>query len=298
VSPPLDPPQPKPLHLSWSRLRDWEECQHRVWQKMQPGFQKPRIDGRNFLAGTLADRAMRRWLELPNPQSGQMATIVDDLWDEHAENSTEYTIRWRGDPKADRRKVRELAKRVVTNVEPFLIARVLPNDYHPEMRFRAPLDIPGLHGERRRIYLVGGIDIAVREASDAPKPERRVWLYDLKATEDDNYVRHATMMQLVFYSIAWHILMGTPYELIELAYLVPAARTQYRSIDDLLGRPIAPEDRRFLATRIIRMAHGIWREEKALTEDQSLCFNCDAKAVCERWNRPVHIEAGRMKVPF
>jgi CRISPR/Cas system-associated exonuclease Cas4 (RecB family) len=286
----------KPLYISWSRLKEWETCQHHTWQKMQ-GTPRAKMDGRIFLHGTLADRAMRRWLELPDgtQQKGQMAQFVDELWDEHTGPEAEYEIKWRGNKKDDQAKVRELAKRVVNKVEQFLIERVLPHEYQPEMRFSVPLRIPDLNGEKRTIFLRGGIDIAVRHADAAAmqlEPRmRQVWLYDLKATESDDYI-NTLLPQLIFYQLMWAAMQGTPFDRIGMAYLVPAAKRQYRELH------VTEDDRRYLMTRVIKCAHGMWRGDKDPVKENGPCWNCDVKHACPKWNRPVHQASGKLWVPF
>lgn len=280
----------KVLSVSWSGLKEFETCAQLSWRKRQPDYRRVKVDGRVFLPGTLADRAMRAFLEQPEGShaKGQMAEHIDRLWDEYAENSTEYKIKWRGDPVADRAKVRDFSKLAVTKLEPFLFERVLPHEFQPEMRFRVPLRIPDLNGNARTIHLIGGIDIAVRHL---PKREL-TWLYDLKTTENDNYVT-GILPQLIFYKIMWHIRMGTPFEQIRMAYLVPAAKTQFRPVED------SAEDRSYLMSRVVKFAHGVWSEEKTPVEDDGPCWNCPVRHVCDKWNRPIHVDSrGKLRMPF
>lgn len=262
----------KPLYVSWSRLYSWETCHQQGWRhaKLRQGATVK--DGRNFLHGTLADRAMRQWLEQEAPHlPGQMSSYVDEAWNEHTGPDAEYRIKWRGDPIEDQEKVRNLAKKVVTNLEQFLLARVLPYDFEPEMRFKVPLKIPGLDGRPRTIVLNGGIDIAVRD----PKTGK-VWLYDLKATENESYVRGGIMAQLIFYSTAWAIMFGAPGEM-ECAYLTPACKAQYHSL------MIDSQDRKILMSRIVEYAHGIWSDANEPVESNTPCWNCDVKHLCDKF---------------
>lgn len=232
-------------------------------------------DGRRFIHGTLADRAVRRWLEQDEPQlPGQMAAYVDDLFEEHAVRSPEYKIRWKGDPIEDQRYVIDLAKRVVNNVEPFLLARVIPFEYEPELRFRVPIRIPDSKGFARTIVLNGGMDIAVKE------PSGLVSIYDLKATTNEQYVHGGIMPQLIFYSIAWSFMFGAP-EHMRAAFLTPACKTQYHELN------ITSQDRRHLMSRIVQFAHATWQNtEPICTDDNSECYYCDVKGFCPKFAVP------------
>lgn len=231
-------------------------------------------DGRRFIHGTLADRAMRRWLDQDEEQlPGQMDTYVDDLWDELVEHNDEYKITWKDDVAKDKAYVRALSKTVVNNVEPFLLKRVIPFEYEPEFRFRVPLQIPDSAGYARTIVLNGGMDIAVRDPNTG-----KVFLYDLKATTNENYISQGIMPQLIFYSIAWTLMFGTPIEDITAAFLTPACKAQYRELN------ITSEDRRHLMTRIVRCANALWDKAKPVcTDKDSECYFCDARRICPKW---------------
>lgn len=274
----------KTLYVSWSRLYDYEKCHQRGWLHAHGKGDQVK-DGRNFIHGTLADRAMRRWLEQNEEQlPGQMAQYVDDAWEEHAIKSPEYKIRWRGDPIDDQNKVRNLAKKVVNNVEPFLIARVLPFEYEPELRFRVPVKVPDYDGFQRTIVLNGGIDIAVRNPENG-----QVWLYDLKATENERYVQGGIMAQLIFYSVAWTLMMGTSPGDMTAAFLTPACKAQYHGLN------ITSDDRRHLLSRVVAYAQNYWREEQTPTDDKNECWNCDCKRWCPLFTDKVTVKADGKK---
>jgi hypothetical protein len=271
--PTIDEKGEKPLYVSWSRLYSWETCHQQGWRKAKLKQGATVKDGRNFLHGTLADRAMRRWLEQQPPHlPGQMATYVDEAWDEHTGKDAEYKIKWRGDPIEDQAKIRELAKRVCTNMEGFLLKRVLPYDFEPELRFKVPIKIPDIDGVQRTIVLNGGIDIAVRNPANG-----QVWLYDLKATENERYVHGGIMAQLIFYSVAWTIMMSTPPGEMECAYLTPACKAQYHPL------MIDSQDRKILMSRIVAYAQGIWQDDNKPVESNTPCWNCDVKHLCEKF---------------
>jgi hypothetical protein len=286
----------EPLRVSWSALKRWEGC-HLRDQLHRQGKRAEVIDGRVFLPGTLADRAMRKFLEQDDGHRiGQMAQFVDDLWDEHAVHSNEYKIKWRGDPRVDQAKVRAFAKLVVTNLEPFLFARVLPHEWQPELRFAVPVRLPDLQGDRREVLLIGGMDIAVLEL-----PNRtQAWLYDLKATENESYIR-LTLGQLIFYSVCWSIMRDHPHELIGAAYLAPACKVQYHPL------LVSTDDRRQMLARIVRYCQYRWNEtgvapavdasKSAVTEEE--CWRCEVKHACpHRTGQPVTDANGRHRVSF
>lgn len=234
-------------------------------------------DGRVFLPGTLADRAMRKFLEqYEGHVSGQMAQFVDDLWDEYAVNSTEYKIKWRGDPRVDQQKVREIAKRCVTNLEPFLFQKVLMHEWQPEMAFSQEIRLPDLEGRMREVILVGRMDIAVLELPD----REWAWLYDLKLTENAAYIK-SSLGQLIFYSLAWSIMRGHPADKIGAAFLAPVCETQYWPLE------IEADDRRQMLSRILRYCQSRWSTEPVVAVDcdgaptsSSTCYNCDVKHAC------------------
>jgi hypothetical protein len=269
------------LRVSWSALKRWEGC-HLRNQLTHEGNRAEVRDGRVFLPGTLADRAMRKFLEMQTGhQQGQMAEFVDQIWDEHAVNSTEYKIKWRGDPRVDQAKVRNFAKLVVNNLEPFLFEKVLPHEYWPELRFSVSIRLPDLDGLKHEVTLVGGIDIAVLEL-----PGRdRAMLYDLKATENEAYIR-SIMGQLIFYGIAWSILREQPHEQIGAAYLAPAMPIAYHPLE------VTIDDRRDMLARIVRYCQAQWssprserrsgavdKEGEPVDPDKE-CWSCDVLHAC------------------
>lgn len=284
--PKVDEKGEKTLYVSWSRLKDWEDCNQSGWRHTKHRQGSTIKDGRNFLHGTLADRAMRRWLEQEEEQlPGQMARYVDEAWDEHTGPDAEYRIKWRGDPRQDMEKVRNLAKKVVTNMETFLIKRVLPYEYQAELRFRVPVRIPDTDGILRTIVLNGGIDIAVRDQNTG-----KVWLYDLKATENENYVRGGIMAQLIFYSVAWTLMMGTSPGDMDAAFLTPACKGQYHPL------VITSDDRRMLMSRVVKFAQGIWHDENDPKEGvTSPCWGCDVSHLCDLFVRPVTFDTDGKK---
>lgn len=263
----------KTLWVSWSRLYEWSSCQQKSVLKLQGKADKVK-DGRRFLHGTLADRAVTRWLKQDTPhEQGQMETYVDELWEEHAIKSPEYKIEWKGDPQEDMAKVRNLAKKVVRNVEPFLFARVLPYEFQPDWRFEVPIKVPTVEGNMRTIVLNGAADIVVRDPATG-----LVSIYDLKATENEKYVHQGIMPQLTFYSVAWTIIMGQQPKDTTAAFLTPACKLQYHELK------IGSQDRRHLMSRIVNFAQFTWSTQTpTLTDDSQMCFFCECKKFCPRF---------------
>jgi hypothetical protein len=266
-------------------LKTYETCHHRSL-KQQQGFGAAVRDGRVFLAGTLADRSMRRWLEEDEPQPGGMVKYLDELFEEHTGRDAEYAIKWKGNPNQDRAKVRAQVVACLTKLEPLLYKHVVPFDYQPELRFRTPIAIPYLDGKPTRIDLVGGIDIAVRDhAGDFE-------LLDLKNTANDSYAN--TMIgQLIFYSLAWHSWWGDKAQPKRAAFLTPLCREQYVPLE------ITREDKRVMLSRIIRYCEGVWRKEWEPREDNEECWNCDVKHACDKWSTQTVMDAqGRNRASF
>jgi hypothetical protein len=233
------------------------------------------VDGRRFLAGTVCDRVMRRWLEQDNPELGQMQGWVDELFASYADDDDEYTIKWQGNPKEDREKVRQFCHEVIVNLEPILAERVLPYSWQPELKFYVPVQIPYLDGRPVVVALRGGMDIVVRDnVGDFA-------LWDLKATANDSYVRGKTLGQLTFYDISFRALMRAPGQPKTAGFITPACKEKVVTIQ------VTDEDRRIMMSRIVNMAHGIWRQEFEPTTDDEPCFNCEAKAACTRWTVPI-----------
>lgn len=280
------------LAISWSSLRSYEECNHRHLRRSQ-GKATSAIDGRIFLPGTVADRVMREWLETPDPRPGEMVHMVEGMMERFCnpqnedDRNTARVIRWRGDPVTDRQIVTNFVRRVVRDVEPFLVQHVVPHFYQPELRFRTTVGIPFLDGRLTAVDLVGGIDIVVQN-----KDTEDFSLYDLKATENDDYVR-TVLGQGVFYDIGFGNWWGDQSQPKEFAFLTPACK------EKVVYARITDEERRHMMTRIINMAHGIWRKEWDPTEADGPCYNCDVKHACDKWKLDLKQDSqGKHRVSF
>lgn len=265
------------MTLSWSRLKQYEECKQSVLRTLQ-GKRAPVKDGRMFLHGTVADRVMRRLLEHDDPQPGMMLTWVDEIFEEHAYNSAEYVIRWKGNAQEDAAAIKAKVVRVITNLEPILFDKIIPLGYHPELKFNrhtgSVVGVPGLNGIPRPVELIGGIDIATMTLDDDPE----YGIYDLKATENDSYARGLTG-QLLFYAIATKAMFGKYPK--EAAFLTPACKEKVVYLN------YSQDDIRLMMSRIVKYCHGVWRKEwEPKEKPDSGCDRCDVRHACDLFRLP------------
>lgn len=264
------------LTLSWSRLKQYEDCPQSVLRSMQ-GKRTPVKDGRMFLQGTVADRIMREWLEQEDPKPGGMLELLDKHLEQHAFNSDEYKIRWKGDPREDYAKVRKFVTEVVTNLEPILFDKVIPHGYEPELRFKTTVGVPYLDGRPVAIDLVGGIDITTMTLPEGPDSEYAIW--DLKATANDAYVRGATLGQIYFYSIAIKSMFGKYPK--EAGFITPACKEKVVTVD------VTQAEIQKMMSRIIAYCHGVWRKEwQPKDKIDSQCDRCDVQHACDLFKLP------------
>jgi hypothetical protein len=229
---------------------------------------------------------MRKWLDSADPQPGQMVQYVDEFLTYFADEDPQYVIRWRGDPRTDRKKVRDFCVELIADLEPILLKAVVPFRYQPSARFKVPINIPDLNGVPRQINLIGEVDIAVLDDSD------QFSLWDLKATSNDSYVRGGILGQLTFYSLAWGQHVGQRDQPKSAYFLVPAAKQKIVPVD------VGVEERRVMLSRIVGYAHGVWKDEwQPNPGDQ--CGICDVKQACDHF-RPVlrTDDAGKRRASF
>lgn len=236
----------------------------------QTGKRSPNKDLRGYFHGTVADRVMREWLA--NPVPGSMASMVEptiELCLSEAKDNQEGRVRWKG--REDRDYMTLYVEELVTRLEPWLVANVIPYDYQPEHRFRVPIRVPYLDGTPIVITLIGGIDILVRES----EPDN-VWAaYDLKATKNDSYV-NSVLGQAVFYDLAIRAAFGASPR--TFAFVQPMCKTS------VVTANITDDDRRALMARIQKMTHSIWRREFDVRGDMKPCARCPVNYACSRFN--------------
>jgi len=239
---------------------------------IKAGKKNPMQDIRGYFPGTVVDRAMRHWLDDPDHPAGGMVASVDQIMDaeeQAAKDSGDGVVRWRN--SSDRLEVAQFCRELVIRLEPILADLVLPHDYQPAMRFRTPVSIPYLDGTLTTVHLVGEMDILVRT-------EQGAWgIWDLKGTKDNNYWRK-TIAQLTFYDVATNALFGQHSSRAGLIQPMCAERVKEVLITD--------EDRRVLMSRVVRMAHNIWREDYTLAADPAGCFYCPVKHACPKFDNP------------
>lgn len=275
----------EPLRISWTGLKRYEDCHQRQLRTVQ-GKAAKTSNGRIFLPGSVCDRSMRKWLESDNPLPGQMVEYVDEFLRYFEDEDPQYVIKWRGNPNEDRAKVREFCQGVVRELEPILMQKVIPYRYQPEVRFTIPMYLPDLNGEPRLVHLIGGIDIAVLDDNDDFE------LIDLKSTADESYVRRGILGQLTFYSIAWGQYVGQRDQPRRACFVLPACRQKVVPVD------VGPEERKVMLSRIVAMAHGVWREEWQ-PNPGGQCGWCDVKGACDHFKAPVvQDESGKRRTSF
>lgn len=275
-----------PIRISWSALRTFEECRTRYKIKYVERKAAHVREARHFLAGTVADRVMRAWLESDDPRPGQMAEMVDEFFHLHTEGEEAERISWKGTKTEDMERIREKVRRTVVNLEPILEERVLPYEYHPELRFETWINLPHPNGGEAPlpVQLRGGIDLAVRtEGPSEERPAGRYELHDLKTTEDPGYVSK-TLGQSTFYDIAFGQWIGDRRQPEAFTFILPLVEDR----DPVIPITISDDDRRDMLARVIRMAHGIAREQwgSEVPEGGAPCWNCDAKPACPL-HRPI-----------
>lgn len=264
----------EPLRLSWSRVRTHEECHQKNYLQMS-GHRSPISDIRGYFHGTVADMAMRRWLDQPVQEPGWMEAHVDEILAKSEKDALETgdgAVRWKH--AADRAEVREFCHEVVKGLEPILYERVVPFDFQPAVRFEVPLTIPYLDGTPRQILLVGEMDILVRSPDGF-----RVW--DLKATRDNDYWKK-TQAQLVFYEVAVKGMRGPDGELLLAKGEWPV---ESGLIQPACNVPVMPftftaEDRRQLMGRVVKTATDLWRGDRSPKAGTAGCAVCNVRHAC------------------
>lgn len=275
----------KEVRISWSGLQRFEKCHHKHYHVMNGRSSKVK-DVRVFFPGTLADRVMRAFLQSENPQPGQMIKSLPEWWERLTTVDAEGVIKWRGDPRVDKSKILNQVARALTRLEPFLFEYVLDPSfgYQAEMKFKQEVGVPYLDGKLARIYLIGGIDIAVKRSED--------WydLFDLKMTENSQYLS-SQIGQSVFYSLALSHMLKDQKQPKRFGFVSPAT-TQM-----LHWSNVTDDAKRIMASRITRMAQSIWREEWEPTVS-SECGFCDVRHVCSALAINVNQENGLNKVSF
>lgn len=256
------------LSLSWSQLRNWEECKQKH-HLMKSGHRSPAQDIRGYFHGTVVDRVMRDWLSADGLVAGEMVTRVEDIMEREEQaalDSGDGVVRWKH--REDRAEVLAFCRELVFRLEPILNEFVLPFEYEPAKRFKTVLEIPYLDGRPVPIFLIGEMDLLVRNQSG----DFLVW--DLKGTKDDNYWRK-TIGQLVFYDLSTFAMFGQ--------YSNGGGLIQPMCKQQVLPMTVSTQQRAEMMQRIVAMAHALWRKDYALRDDIKLCGYCPVRHACPRF---------------
>jgi PD-(D/E)XK nuclease superfamily protein len=262
---------PRRLRISWTSLQTHETCKQRA--HLQQGKRAtPAQNIRPFFHGIVADKCMRTWLESDNPVSGEMVAMVEDVIEmsiQRAKDRESGVVQWKS--RTDRAEMADWVRVLLTRLEPILQKHVLPHSYQPEYKFRVPIRIPDLDGNRSVIDLVGGMDIRVREMDPEP-----IWVgYDLKATADPGYLRKV-LGQSIFYSVANFAEWGEPFK--KFAFIQPMVEN-----NPLPFVKISHEDLQSMMSRIVSMAHDMWRNDTTPRPLDDNCAWCPVKSACARF---------------
>lgn len=253
--------------ISWSSLARWEECAQKdylVRQKMA----SPAKDVRNFLAGNIVDRMQRDWLDKPEP--GTMVGMVDDYMEKCIVEAKESgSIKWRD--KEDKGNIRNFCVEIAEALEPILIARVLPYDYEPGVRFYTPVKIRKPDGAIVEIILRGEFDLLLRD----PKDERYM-VWDLKTTKNNDYWKK-TLGQLVFYDLVVISMFGQPPK--KCGFIQPGCDEQVKEF--IFDNTHRAE----MWGRISAMMQSEWVGDHSPKVDNVGCSWCEVSHACSKLQR-------------
>ncbi len=267
------------LSISWSSLLSFSQCKQKGYLQ-KTDHRNPSMDLRNFFHGTVVDRAMRRWLESEDRQSGDMASWIDGLIDseiKEAKNKKEGVVRWKS--QTDRAEMRDYCIELVNRLEPILEKEILPYKFWVASRFKVAVQIPWLDGSPTWIYLTGETDLVVYNGGYV------VW--DLKATSNNDYWRKM-LGQLVFYDLAIDAMHGEPT--VKVGFIQPLCDQR------VLPFEVTDEARSQMWNRIQRMASDFWLNDCPPKSDSSDCNYCSVKHACSKYKGIVI--NGKRKMPF
>jgi hypothetical protein len=275
------------IRISWSRLRNHDECPAKG--DLLRKAKSPYTNIRDFYHGNVTDLLMRRWLSMDDPPAGWMSAQLDAVFEEGeviARETGDGIVRWRG--PGDKEQTRELCRELVKRLEPILRRYALPFDWDPAVRFRVPLAIRDQDGTKRQVYLVGEMDLMVRDN------EGQIAVWDLKATRDNDYYRKV-LGQLAFYAIAVKALTrgeDCPRGRFpdKVGLIQPMCEQQVLPFD------VDPDAVAQMAARIERVARAIWAGELAPKAGNGGCSYCPVYHACPKFARPSGQSSWRMPV--
>ena len=269
------------LNVSWTQIRMYDECGQKV-KRYREGKRAPITDHRVFFAGTTTDRVVRRWLlDDPENNTGLMPHMVEEIMaaELQAIQKDGGSVKWK--TPTDREEVLRECIEAVTRLEPILNKYVLPYEYEPDFKFKAPMAIPAPWGETEPILLIGAIDILVRDGDK--------WdIWDVKHTKDNNYWRK-TVGQLTFYDISRSLLFEG-----ESRY---SGLLQPLCDERIKPYPVTEQLQSEMFQRIAKYADAIWRDQLPPDPKQpSMCNYCDVRHACSKF-KPV-VRDGKRRVSF
>jgi hypothetical protein len=248
------------------------------WKLQKTGHATPLTNVRNFLPGTVTDRAVRNWLQ--DPQPGLMQTWIPELLETVVEEFSKGTvILWRH--PNDKDDVRKECIEAVTKIEPYLTKFVVPFRYQQDFRFEVPITLQTTRFGRQPIFLVGAMDLLVQDVQD------RYWVWDVKHTRDGSYWRK-TIGQLYFYDLSTLLLFKKPAHRVGL--LQPLCAKEVKAWEP------TTQTRMEILSRITSMVEDILSENHPPNTDFSACGWCNTKHACPKYT-PIE-SGGKRRMAF
>ena len=262
------------IGVSWSRLREHEECKQKAHQKDE-GRKSPLADIRTYFPGTVVDRCMRHWLDAAGQPPGGRVTMLDQIMENEeitAKATGDGLVKWKY--PGDKAEVLEWCRELLTRLEVILARVALPYWYQPAIRFRVPLVVPYLDQTPQRIWLAGELDLFVRsgEAADSPYA-----IWDLKGTNNTDYWRKV-VGQLVFYGVAMAAKTGR--------WPAGAGLIQPMCPEQVLPFQFSEQQYAEMISRIHRYCHAVWRKDFTPKANEDGCGWCEVRHACVKYAAP------------
>lgn len=270
------------IRLSWSQLRNAQECKQKRYLTVT-GTRRSARDQRLFLPGNVTDRVVRNWLKNdPANHQGEMPEMVNETIDLIREEilTKGERITWKHD-LGDRENIRKECIEAVTKIEPTLMKLVVPFEYEADFDFAAPIRLPRLDGSKEIIYIIGKMDILVRDDLG------QLFVWDVKHTKDDQYWRK-TVGQLTFYDLAVKLLYGQ--NTMNTGLLQPLCKKI------VFPHEVTDQARAEMYQRIVGVANDIWNNDNTPNQTMEYCGNCEVRAACAKF-APVLVD-GKKRVNF